>query len=63
MKYGCPVCNPDEDLDLLREDYEEGYVYVKFGGCGHALNLRDIEGSIEEQSDVKARKVEVGVRH
>lgn len=51
MDYDCPACNEKQSLDPLRQEYEDGFVFILWGKCGHRIHLdppEDIEKSIEK---------------
>lgn len=60
MDYYCLGCNPEEDIQHLYTERENGYTYIRWGGCGHEFFLEgrtdeDIEKQRTEQMKRKRR--------
>ena len=53
--YNCPVCDPEQDLQPLRDEQKDGFVSVYFNRCGHSVTLKRLKTSIEEQKKIRPR--------
>ena len=58
VDFYCPACVEDQDLQPLRDEAEDGFIFILWGDCGHGINLEDLEKSVEEQRKIPSRFID-----